>query len=106
MLENIYYDYDKFNIRVDAALELDKLVTIMKDNPTLKIELGSHTDVRGRDAYNQQLSQNRAKSAVDYIISKGIDAERITAKGYGETELIVKDAKTEEEHQRNPPDGI
>ena len=101
VLENIYYDYDKFNIRVDAALELDKLVTIMKDNPTLKIELGSHTDVRGRDAYNQQLSQNRAKSAVDYIISKGIDAERITAKGYGETELIVKDAKTEEEHQRN-----
>jgi outer membrane protein OmpA-like peptidoglycan-associated protein len=101
VLENIYYDFDKFNIRSDAAEELDKLVTIMKDNPTLKIELGSHTDARASDAYNNKLSQNRAQSAVDYIISKGIDAGRITAKGYGETQLVVKNAKTEEEHQRN-----
>lgn len=101
VLENIYYDLDKYNIRPDAALELDKLVTILKDNPTLRIELGSHTDVRAADAYNIKLSQNRARSAVDYIVSKGIDASRITAKGYGETVLIVKNAKTEEEHQRN-----
>ncbi|HEX9956078.1 MAG TPA: OmpA family protein, partial [Fibrella sp.] len=101
VLENIYYDLDKFNIRSDAAEELDKLVTILKDNPTLKIELSSHTDVRAPDAYNLRLSQNRAKAAVDYIISKGIDAERLTAKGYGETQLIVKSARTEEEHQRN-----
>lgn len=101
VLENIYYDLDKFNIRPDAALELDKLVTILKDNPTLRIELGSHTDVRAPDAYNIRLSQNRARSAVDYIVSKGIDASRMTAKGYGETQLIVKNAKTEEEHQRN-----
>ncbi|HEX9955842.1 MAG TPA: OmpA family protein [Fibrella sp.] len=101
VLENIYYDLDKFNIRSDAAEELDKLVTILKDNPTLKIELSSHTDVRAPDAYNLRLSQNRAKAAVDYIISKGIDAQRLTAKGYGETQLIVKTARTEEEHQRN-----
>lgn len=101
ILENIYYDLDKYNIRPDAAIELDKLVTILKDNPTLKIELGSHTDVRASDAYNMKLSQNRAKAAVDYIISKGIEPERITAKGYGETQLIVKNAQTEEEHQRN-----
>ncbi|GAB3539605.1 OmpA family protein [Spirosoma fluminis] len=101
VLENIYYDLDKFNIRPDAAEELDKLVTILKDNPTLKIELSSHTDVRAPDAYNMRLSQNRAKSAVDYIASKGIDASRLVAKGYGETQLIVKNAKTEEEHQRN-----
>ncbi|CCG98741.1 OmpA/MotB domain protein [Fibrella aestuarina BUZ 2] len=101
VLENIYYDLDKYTIRPDAAEELDKLVTILKDNPTLKIELSSHTDVRAADAYNMTLSQNRAKAAVDYIISKGIDADRLTAKGYGETQLIVKRARTEEEHQRN-----
>ncbi len=101
VLDNIYYDLDKYNIRPDAADELDKLVTILKDNPTLKIELGSHTDARASDAYNQKLSQNRAKSAVEYAVSKGIDADRLTYKGYGETQLIVKNAKTEEEHQRN-----
>ncbi|RYC67673.1 OmpA family protein [Spirosoma sordidisoli] len=101
VLENIYYDLDKYNIRPDAAAELDKLVAILQDNPTLKIELSSHTDVRAPDAYNLRLSQNRAKSAVDYIVSKGIDASRMTAKGYGETQLVVKNAKTEEEHQRN-----
>lgn len=101
VLENIYYDLDKYNIRPDAAEELDKLVTVLKDNPTLKIELSSHTDVRAPDAYNMRLSQNRAKAAVDYIVSKGVDASRLVAKGYGETELVVKNAKTEEEHQRN-----
>ncbi len=101
VLENIYYNLDKFDIRVDAAVELDKLVQIMKDNPTLNIELSSHTDNRATDAYNNKLSQNRAQSAVRYIISKGIEESRLVAKGYGETQLIVKDAKTEEEHQRN-----
>lgn len=101
VLDNIYYDLDKYNIRSDAAPELDKLVTIMKDNPTLKIELQSHTDARASDAYNLRLSQNRAKAAVDYIVSKGVDAGRIVAKGYGETQLVIKNAVTEEEHQRN-----
>jgi len=101
VLDNIYYDLNKYNIRSDAALELDKLVTVLKDNSTLRIELGSHTDVRDTDSYNLKLSQNRARSAVDYIVSKGIDQTRMTAKGYGETVVIVKNAKTEEEHQRN-----
>lgn len=101
VLENIYYDLDKFNIRDDAAVELDKLVQILKDNPTVKIELSSHTDARATDSYNNKLSQNRAQSAVDYIVTKGIDRERMVAKGYGETQLIIKDAKTEEEHQKN-----
>jgi outer membrane protein OmpA-like peptidoglycan-associated protein len=101
VLENIYYDLDKYNIRSDAAPELDKIVTILKDNPTLKLELSSHTDSRAPDAYNMKLSQNRAKSAVDYIVSQGISADRLVAKGYGETRLVVKNAKTEEEHQRN-----
>jgi len=89
-LENIYYDFDKWNIRPDAAIELDKLVKIMIDNPTIWIELGSHTDSRGKDNYNLTLSQKRAESAVQYIISRGIDKNRIAAKGYGETQLLNK----------------
>jgi peptidoglycan-associated lipoprotein len=101
VLDNIYYDLDKYNIRPDAAVELDKLVQILKDNPTMNIELSSHTDARATDAYNMTLSQNRAESAVNYLNSKGIDADRMTARGYGERELIVPNAKTEAEHQRN-----
>lgn len=101
VLDNIYYDLNKYNIRSDAAIELDKLVQILKDNPSVKIELSSHTDARATDAYNMTLSQNRAESAVTYLISKGIEEDRMIAKGYGERELIVPNAKTEEEHQRN-----
>ncbi|KAA0994046.1 OmpA family protein [Dyadobacter sp. UC 10] len=101
VLENIYYDLNKYNIRPDAAIELDKLVQILKDNPSMNIELSSHTDARATDAYNMTLSQNRAESAVNYLNSKGIDADRMVAKGYGERELVVPNAKTEEEHQRN-----
>ncbi|WP_299706072.1 OmpA family protein [uncultured Pontibacter sp.] len=101
VLENIFYDFDKADIRPDAAEELDKLVQILVDNPRISIELSSHTDSRGVDVYNQDLSQRRAQSAVDYIISKGIDRSRITARGYGESRPVVRNAKTEEEHQRN-----
>lgn len=101
VLENIYYDLDKFDIRPDAALVLDSLVQIMNDNPEIYIELGSHTDNRADDSYNLRLSLQRAQSAVSYIINKGIEAKRITAKGYGETQLIIKNAQTEEQHQRN-----
>lgn len=100
-LENIYYDLDKFDIRADAAVELDKLVQILKDNPLIKVELGSHTDTRGSDLYNNRLSQRRAESVINYLAIKGISKERLTAKGYGETELIVQEAKNEEEHQIN-----
>ncbi|GGI28639.1 cell envelope biogenesis protein OmpA [Pedobacter mendelii] len=104
-LENINYDFDKDNIRPDAAIELDKLVKIMNDNPTIWIELGSHTDSRGSDVYNQQLSQRRAKSAVQYIIDKGINKNRIEAKGYGERRLLNECTNgvkcTEAEHQLN-----
>ncbi len=104
-IDNIFYDFDKFNIRTDAAEELDKLVTVLKENPTIWIELGSHTDSRGNDLYNQKLSQNRANSAVTYIISKGIGRERITAKGYGEKMLLNNCANgvqcSDEAHQLN-----
>ncbi len=92
-LNSIYYDYMKWSIRPDAAKELDKIVKVMQDNPKIKIELGSHTDTRGAADKNMTLSQKRAKSAVDYIISKGIASDRIKAKGYGESKPLIKDAE-------------
>ncbi len=104
-LQNIYYDYDKWDIRPDAAVELDKAVRLMMDNPTISVELGSHTDARGGDSYNLELSQKRAESAVGYIVSEGVSNNRISAKGYGETEISnrCKNGVTcsEEEHQAN-----
>jgi len=100
-LENIYYDLDKADIRPDAALELDKLVQILKDNPGIRIELGSHTDSRASDIYNLRLSQRRADAAINYIVNKGISRERLEARGYGESELLIDNAKTEAEHQQN-----
>lgn len=86
VLDNLLYDLDKWNIRKDAQAPLDTVVMIMQKYPIF-VELGSHTDSRGSDAYNEKLSQRRAQSAVDYIVSKGIKRSRITAKGYGETQL-------------------
>jgi outer membrane protein OmpA-like peptidoglycan-associated protein len=101
VLDNIYYDLNKADIRSDAALELNKLVKILKDNPAIRIELSSHTDSRSSDEYNLTLSQQRAQAAVDYLVSQGIAADRMVAKGYGETKLLVPNAQTEEEHQTN-----
>lgn len=88
LLENIYYDLDKWYIRPDAAIELDKVVAFMKNNPSVKIELSSHTDCRASDEYNMELSRKRAISAVMYIVLRGIDTQRIQAKGYGEHYLV------------------
>ena len=101
ILNNIYYDLDKADIRPDAEPTLDSLVLIMRDNPQIFIELGSHTDARDTEVYNLDLSQRRAKSAVDYLITNGISSDRVIAKGYGESQLIVKEAQTEEAHQIN-----
>lgn len=98
---NIMYDYNKHNIRPDAARELDKLVEYLKRYTKVKVELGSHTDARGRAEYNLTLSQKRAESAAEYVISKGIDPSRIISLGYGKEDLKIKDAKTEKEHQQN-----
>lgn len=103
-LDNIFYDFNKADIRPDAALELDKLVATLLENPTVKIELSSHTDCRGKDAYNLSLSQRRAKSAVDYVISKGVAKDRLVSKGYGKSKPAV-DCEcgkcTDEQHEMN-----
>lgn len=103
-LENIYYDYDKSDIREDAKPTLNKLAEMLRQNPLIKIQLSSHTDCRGNDTYNQNLSQRRAESAVNYLISLGIETSRLAARGYGESLPAVScDCRrcTESEHQAN-----
>ena len=89
-LENIYYNYNKSDIREDAAKELDKLLQLLIDNPEIKIELSSHTDSVDDEAYNIQLSQRRAESAVRYLVQHGIGPDRLVAKGYGESKPIAR----------------
>lgn len=109
-LEGIYYDLDKANIRPDAKPILDTVVYLLNHYPKIRLELGSHTDCRADSAHNRDLAQRRADSAVAYIVTRGIDAERLVAKGYGESSLVndcgcegkfVTRHCTEEEHQMN-----
>jgi peptidoglycan-associated lipoprotein len=104
-LDNILYDYDKWDIRPDAEPDLQNLTDLMKKYPEMKIELSSHTDARGKDDYNETLSQKRAESAKTWIVAKGITADRIVAKGYGEKVLLNECGNgvecTEEQHQLN-----
>lgn len=95
-LKPIYFDYNKFDIRTDAAIELNKVVKLMNENPSLVIELGSHTDSRGTDASNLVLSQKRARASANYIISQGISADRIYGKGYGEKKLKISDSEIQQ----------
>ena len=102
----IYFDVNKYNIRPDAAIELDKIIKALVENPEISIELGSHTDCRGSAKSNQTLSQNRAESSANYIIEKGnISKDRLTFKGYGETQILNKCIDgvkcTPEEHALN-----
>jgi len=101
-LKNIYFDFDKSNITQEAAFELDKLVQTMTLYPNMVISIKTHSDNRGSDEYNLKLSDERAKSTVQYVISKGIAPDRISGKGYGETELLIKcDNCTDEQHAQN-----
>ncbi len=101
----IYFDLDKSFIRTDAALELQKILNVLKTYPNMKIEINSHTDSRASFIYNEKLSERRAKSTLEWLVSKGISRNRLTAKGYGEYKLInvCKDNVdcTEEAHQAN-----
>jgi outer membrane protein OmpA-like peptidoglycan-associated protein len=102
----IHFNFDTSYIRDDAALELDKLVTVMKESPSMVIKIESHTDSRGAAVYNKYLSDNRAKSTKDYIVAQGIAASRIqSAIGYGEEQLLNEcDGSircTEEQHYLN-----
>lgn len=101
----IYFDLDKWNIRPDAALELEKILDVMKQYPNMKIDVRSHTDSRQTHKYNEKLSDRRAKSTMAWLVKNGVDTSRLTGKGYGETQLVNKCSDnvqcTEEEHQAN-----
>ena len=105
VLEQILYDYDDSKIKDDYAFELDLLADMLEKFPDITVELSAHTDSRGEDGYNQKLSERRAEAAKEYLLKKGVAAERIVAVGYGETKLRNNCADgvdcTEEEHQYN-----
>ncbi|PHR10972.1 MAG: flagellar motor protein MotB [Aequorivita sp.] len=104
-LQPIYFDFDKSNIRRDAEIELAKILAAMREYPELIIHIESHTDSRGNDSYNMALSERRAQSTLKWLVGKGIDASRLTAKGYGESQLVNNCTNgvpcTAEEHQLN-----
>ena len=105
----IYFDFDKSNIRYDAEIELQKVLAVLNKYPTMHIDIRSHTDCRGPASYNEKLSDRRAQSTRKYLISKGINEERLTAKGYGESRLVNdcgceptnESSCSQEEHQLN-----
>ncbi|MEZ2443392.1 OmpA family protein [Chitinophaga sp. RCC_12] len=104
-IENIYYNFDKSNIRRDAVNPLEHIVQLMKAHPNWHLNITSHTDSRGSDKYNLKLSERRARAALQYLITHGIDESRLTARGYGETKLVNKCSNevpcSAEEHQLN-----
>ena len=104
-IKEIYFDLDKYNIRPDAAIELAKILEVLLEYPTMKIAINSHTDSRQTHAYNVILSNNRAISSKEWLVKQGISADRLTAKGYGETNLVNNCSDgvdcNEEQHQAN-----
>jgi outer membrane protein OmpA-like peptidoglycan-associated protein len=100
VLNNIFFETKKYDLEPKSQTELDKVVQLLRDNPTVKIEISGHTDNVGKPADNLALSNNRAKSVVNYLVSKGIAAQRLVAKGYGETKPMT-DNKTEEGRAKN-----
>ncbi len=110
VLRNIFFDLNKYSLRPESKTELERLYKIMVENPTLTIELSGHTDTRGSSSHNKELSENRAKAVVEYLVDKGIGSSRMVYKGYGEEKTIVSDAEIakmltkeekEEGHQQN-----
>ncbi len=100
VVENVYYDFDKAELKTESYPALDEIVRMLEANPSMTIEIGAHTDSKGTDKYNQRLSEARAKSVVDYLISKEIDPARLTSKGYGEAKPIAPN--TDESGKDNP----
>lgn len=104
-IKMIYFDLDKSNIRTEAAIDLEKILDVLNHNPTMKLDIRSHTDSRATHQYNEALSNRRAKSTLQWLIKNGIAANRLTGKGYGESQLVNSCSDgvncTEEEHQMN-----
>jgi outer membrane protein OmpA-like peptidoglycan-associated protein len=101
VLQNIYYDFDKADLRPESVAELDRLVKIMRDNPQITIEIGSHTDSNGTEPYNIELSQRRAKSVVDYLLAKTVAKDRLSYFGFGESRLLIYPEMSDMDEQIN-----
>jgi outer membrane protein OmpA-like peptidoglycan-associated protein len=99
-LNNVFFDFDKWDLRGESFLELNRVVKLLEENPSIVIEMSAHTDSYGSDEYNIKLSGNRARSVMEYILSKGIDTSRISSKGYGETKPVAPN-DTPENRQLN-----
>ena len=92
VLRNIFYETDKYDLKDESHAELNKMIAFMKKNPKVKVEVSGHTDNTGSKPHNQELSENRAKAVVDYLVNNGVDKSRITFKGYADTKPIATNA--------------
>lgn len=101
VINEIYYNFDSATLTAASKTSLDRIIMLLTSNPSLKLEFGSHTDLRGTDEYNLKLSEERAKSVVTYLVSNGISGARLSWKGYGKSKPIISNAVTEEEHRLN-----
>jgi len=99
-LNNVFFDFDKWDLRPESFVELDRVVTLLNENPAIEIEMSAHTDSKGSDEYNFKLSDNRARSVMEYILSKGINPSRIISQGYGETKPLISN-ETDDGRQLN-----
>ena len=93
-LKNVFFEFDSWELLDESTRELDNLIKLLNQNPTVKIEIGGHTDIIGTEEYNQSLSEKRAIAVVDYLVSKGISSERLSYKGYGNS-MPIGDNNTE-----------
>jgi len=100
-IPNIYYEFNKWELNSECKKELDKLINILKETPDVSVVINSHTDEKGSDEYNLTLSQKRAQTVVEYVVAGGIETKRLSAKGYGESQPLKKNAQTDEEHSKN-----
>ena len=100
VLNNIFYDTDKYDLKNESRIELGKLISFLEKNPKIKFEISGHTDSIGTKQYNQVLSEKRARSVFDYLLVKGVAISRMTSKGYGDSKPVTKN-NTEEGRSRN-----
>jgi outer membrane protein OmpA-like peptidoglycan-associated protein len=101
VISNIYYDLNKATLRESSKVELSKLSNLLRENPQVQVQINAHTDARGSDAHNDNLSDERARSVVNYLIASGIESTRLISKGHGKRKLLILNARNEDEHQAN-----
>ena len=105
-MENIFYEFGRWEITKASEEELNRLVKLLNDNPNITIELSAHTDLKGTDEFNNELSQKRAQSCCNFLLAHGIEQERLTPMGYGKTKPVVVDKKINKQYPFLPVDQV